>query len=328
MDMANHAWFDRQSMPLDAHRLGVTEVASSLATDPQRGLSQVEAARRLARVGRNELAAERAVPAWRRFVAQFKDMLVVLLLVATAVSIAVWFYERDSALPYEAIAIFAVVLLNATMGFIQEARAEAAVAALRAMTAASATVVRDGERARVPASEIVPGDVVMIEEGDTIPADARVIESTSLQTGEAALTGESLPVSKDTEPVAGDASIGDRSNMLFNGTAATFGHGLAIVTATGMQTEMGRIAGMLRDAPSERTPLQRELDHTGKMLGMIVVGIAVVMIATVALVEDIHGIAALLDVFILGVALAVAAVPEGLPAIVTAVLSLGVQRMA
>jgi P-type Ca2+ transporter type 2C len=313
---------------IDAHRLRVEEVVRALETDPQRGLMQAEAGRRLVSVGRNELAAERPIPAWRRFAAQFKDILVVLLLVATAVSVAVWYYERDSALPYEAIAIFAVVLLNAAMGFIQEARAEAAVAALRAMSAGTATVVRDGERTRVAAAELVPGDLVMIEEGDIIPADARVVESTSLQTSEAALTGESLPVSKDTEPLAADGSIGDRSNMLFNGTAATFGRGMAIVTATGMQTEMGRIAGMLRDAPSERTPLQRELDYTGKLLGMIVVAIAIVMVVTIVLVEDIHGIAALLDVFILGVALAVAAVPEGLPAIVTAVLSLGVQRMA
>ncbi|HEV8497198.1 MAG TPA: HAD-IC family P-type ATPase, partial [Gemmatimonadaceae bacterium] len=313
---------------IDAHRLRVAEVAHALATDPRRGLSLAEAGRRLASVGRNELASERPVPVWQRFAAQFKDILVILLLVATAVSIAVWYYERDAALPYEAIAIFAVVLLNAAMGFIQEARAEAAVAALRAMSADAATVVRDGKRTRVPASELVPGDLVMIEEGDTIPADARVVESTSLQTSEAALTGESLPVSKDTEPVAADASIGDRSNMLFNGTAATFGRGMAIITATGMQTEVGRIAGMLRDTPIGRTPLQRELDHTGKLLGMIVVAIAVVMIATIVLVEDIQGIGALLDVFILGVALAVAAVPEGLPAIVTAVLSFGVQRMA
>jgi P-type Ca2+ transporter type 2C len=313
---------------IDAHRLRVADVVRALATDPRRGLSQAEAGRRLISVGRNELAAERPVPAWRRFAAEFKDVLVILLLVATAVSTAVWFYERDAARPYEAMAIFAVVLLNAVMGFIQEERAEAAVAALRAMSADAATVVRDGERRRVPASELVPGDLVLIDGGDTIPADARVVESRSLQTTEAALTGESLPVSKDAEPVAAEATVGDRTNMVFNGTAATFGRGLAVVTATGMQTEVGRIAGMLRNSTVERTPLQRELDHTGKLLGMIVVAIAVVMIATIVLVEDIHGIAALLDVFILGVALAVAAVPEGLPAIVTAVLSVGVQRMA
>lgn len=312
----------------DAYRVSANDVVAELATDARRGLSDDDARTRLEEIGRNELAAEATVPAWRRFVAQFKDVLVILLLIATAVSIAVWWYERAEALPYEAIAIFAIVLLNAVMGFVQEARAEAAVAALRAMSADAATVIRGGERKRVPATDLVPGDVVLIEEGDTIPADARVIESTALQTAEAALTGESLPVSKDADVISGDAALGDRSNMLFSGTAATYGRGVAVVTATGMRSEMGRIAGMLRDARSEPTPLQRELDYTGKLLGIIVVVIAIVMIATIILIEDIHGVAAILDVFILGVALAVAAVPEGLPAIVTAVLSLGVQRMA
>ena len=312
----------------DAHRLTVAQVVRTLATDLQRGLSASEARARLDELGRNELASEPPIPAWRRFFAQFKDVLVVLLLVATVVSVGAWWYEREESLPYEAIAIFAIVLLNAAMGFIQEARAEAAVAALRALSADSATVIRDGERQPVAAAELVPGDLVLIEEGDTIPADARVVESLALQTAEAALTGESLPVTKDPDPVAADAALGDRSNMLFNGTAATYGHGRAVVTATGMRSQMGHIAGMLRDAPSESTPLQGELDRTGRLLGTVVVAIAVVMIVTIIFVEDIHGLAAMLDVFILGVALAVAAVPEGLPAIVTAVLSLGVQRMA
>ena len=258
----------------------------------------------------------------------FGDVLVILLLVATAISAALWFYERDAALPYEAIAIFAVVLLNATLGFVQESRAEAAVAALRAMSAADATVIRDGERRSIAASEIVPGDIILIEEGDTIPADGRLIESTALQVAEASLTGESLPVTKDTTPIAEDVALGDRHNMIFSGTAATYGHGTAIVTATGMRTEMGRIAGLLKETRDEATPLQRELDRTGKLLGIVVVVIAAVMIATIIVVEDVRGLPAILDVLILGVALAVAAVPEGLPAVVTAVLSIGVQRMA
>jgi Ca2+-transporting ATPase len=312
----------------NAYRLSVSEVATALGTDAHRGLDAADAARRLAEVGRNELIAERPVPAWRRFLAQFQDVLVLLLLAATVVSVLDWYFEGAGGLPYEAIAIFAVVLLNAVMGFVQESRAEAAVTALRAMTAASALVVRDGERRRVAAAELVPGDVIVIEEGAAIPADARLVESMSLHTAEAALTGESLPVDKDTSPLAADVILGERTNMVFSGTVATFGHGIAIVTATGMQTEMGRIAGMLRDAPVEPTPLQRELDRTGKRLGVTVVAIAIVMIATIVFAEDIHGTAALIDVVILGVALAVAAVPEGLPAIVTAVLSLGVQRMA
>jgi P-type Ca2+ transporter type 2C len=313
----------------EPYRVEVSDVVSALGTDLRRGLTNAEARSRLERSGRNELAAEEPVPAWRRFVAQFQDMLVILLLVATAISAGLWLYERDTALPYEALAILAVVLLNAVMGYVQESRAEAAVAALRAMSAAEATVIRDGERRRVPAAELVPGDVVLVEEGDTIPADARLVATTALQTAEAALTGESLPVSKDPAPIVdAEAALGDRHNMLFSGTAATYGRGRAIVTATGMRTEMGRIAGLLRDTREEATPLQRELDRTGKLLGAVVVVIAVVMIATIVVVEDVRGFAALVDVLILGVALAVAAVPEGLPAVVTAVLAIGVQRMA
>jgi len=310
------------------YRQPVDEVLAALGTDPQRGLSESEARARLERYGPNELRAEKPVPAWRKFLAQFADVLVILLLVAAAISAALWLYERESALPYEAIAIFAIVLLNAVLGYVQEARAEAALAALRALSAAEATVLRDGERRRVPAAEIVPGDIILLEEGDTIPADARLIRSIALNTAEAALTGESLPVCKDAAPLAEDAGLGDRHNMVFSGTAATYGRGQAVVTATGMQTEMGRIAGLLEETPSETTPLQKELDRVGRRLGGIVVVIAVVMIGTIFLVEEVRGISALFDVLILGVALAVAAVPEGLPAVVTAVLSLGVQRMA
>jgi Ca2+-transporting ATPase len=255
-------------------------------------------------------------------------VLVLLLLAATAVSVATWWYERAEDLPYEAIAIAAIVLLNAAMGFIQESHAEATVAALRAITANMATVVRDGRRRRVAAVDVVPGDLLRIEEGDTIPADARVVHSSALQVAESALTGESVPVEKDTDAMADDAVLADRSNMVFSGTAATHGRATAVVTATGMRTEMGRIAGMLGEANGDDTPLRRELDRTGKLLGIIVVVIAAVMIGTIVFVEDIHGLRRLVDVLILGVALAVAAVPEGLPAIVTAVLSIGVQRMA
>ncbi len=311
-----------------AYRLPVDEVVTALVSDNRQGLTIEDARARLQRFGPNELAAEKPIPAWRRVLAQFQDVLVILLLVATAVSAGLWAYERDAALPYEAFAILAVVLLNAVMGYVQEARAEAAVAALRAMSAADATVIRGGERRTIPAAEIVPGDVILVEEGDTIPADARLIASAALQTAEAALTGESLPVTKQTAAIAEDALLGDRHNMVFSGTAATYGHGTAVVTATGMRTEMGRIAGLLKETPQESTPLQRELDRTGKVMGVVVIAIAVIMIVTIIVVEDVHGAAALFDVLILGVALAVAAVPEGLPAVVTAVLSIGVQRMA
>lgn len=306
----------------------VAAVAAALGTDPRSGLTDAAAQARLARDGPNALTAEPPAPAWRRFLAQFRDVLVLLLLAATAISAGVWAYERDAALPYEALAILAVVLLNATLGYVQEARAEAAVAALRAMSAADASVVRGGARRRVPAAELVPGDVILVEEGDTIPADARVAESTALQVAEAALTGESLPVAKDAPPIAGEAALGDRHNMLFSGTAATYGRGRAVVTATGMRTEMGRIAGLLQATREATTPLQRDLDRMGRRLGGAVVGVAVVMIGTLLAVEDVRGFAAIAQVLILGVALAVAAVPEGLPAVVTAVLAIGVQRMA
>ena len=306
----------------------VEEVLAARSSDPIHGLTSPEAAARLLRDGRNELQSERPVPAWKKFLSQFGDMLVVLLLIATAISAGLWIYERDSALPYEALAISAVVLLNAVMGYLQQQRAESAIAALQQMAAAHAHVVRDGAIASVPAAEVVAGDILLVEAGDTVAADARVIESTSLHMAEAALTGESLPVLKDVAPVPEDTALGDRTNMIYSGTSATYGRGRAVVVATGMRTEMGRIAGMLAQVPAEHTPLQKELDRVGRLLGAVVVVIAIAMIVTIVVVEDVHGFSALFDVLILGVALAVAAVPEGLPAIVTAVLSIGVQRMA
>ena len=306
----------------------VDEVLAAFGTDARTGLSEKEAKERLSRYGKNELIAEKPVPAWRKFLAQFQDVLVILLLIATLISAGLWLYERDTELPYEAIAIFAVVLLNAVMGYVQQARAEEAMAALRQMSAAHANAIRDGTRQSIPAQEVVPGDIIIIEEGNTVPADARVVQSTALQTAEAALTGESLPVLKDALPIAEEVGLGDRDNMVFSGTTAVYGHGRAVVTATGMQTEMGRIAGLLKQEPGEITPLQKELHRVGKLLGLVVIVIAIIMIATIFLVRDVNGFSALFDVLILGVALAVAAVPESLPAVVTVVLSLGVQRMA
>lgn len=306
----------------------IEEVFTFFDVDAAKGLTNSEALARLERYGKNELLAEKPVPRWRKFLAQFQDVLVILLLIATAISMGLWLYERESALPYEAMAIFAVVLLNAIMGYIQESRAEQAVAALRKMSAAMAQVIRDGKRERIQSTDVVPGDIILVEEGDTIPADARLFQSTALQTAEAALTGESLPVSKDTRPIDKDAGLGDRLNMLFNGTIATYGRGRAVVVATGMQTQMGRIATMLKDAPKETSPLQKELAYVGKLLGIIVVVIALIMITTIILVEHLSGFSTIFSALILGVALAVAAVPEGLPAVVTAVLSIGVLRMA
>ena len=287
-----------------------------------------EARARLARDGPNELTADAPESVWRKLLAQFQNVLVVLLLVATAISAGLWLYEGDTALPYEALAIGVVVLLNAGIGFIQETRAESAMAALQQMAAAHARVIRGGEPQRLLATEVVAGDILVIEEGDTVAADARVIQSTGLQIAEATLTGESVPVSKESEPLVGDIALGDRTNMIFRGTTATYGRGRGVVVATGMRTEIGRIAGLLRDVPDETTPLQQELNHVGRVLGIGVVVIAVVMIATILLMEDVTGLSAVFNVLILGVALAVAAVPEGMPTVVTAVLAIGVQRMA
>ncbi len=314
--------------PDTAYRLPVDRALAAFSADARLGLSETEARARLERRGRNELTAEKPAPAWRKFLGQFQDPLVGLLLVATLISAGLWWYERDSALPYEAIAILAVVLLNALMGYTQQARAEQALAALRQMSAAQARVIRGGAQRNIPAAELVPGDIILVEEGDTIPADARLVQSTALQTAEAALTGESLPVAKDCNAIAEEVGPGERRNMVFSGTAATYGRGKAVVTAGGMQSEMGRIAGMLEATQAETTPLQKELARVGRLLGVIVVFIAAAMIATILLVEEVRGLVGLFDVLILGVALAVAAVPEGLPAVVTAVLALGVQRMA
>ena len=312
----------------NAHALPVREVLARLGTDPARGLSDAEARSRLAQWGRNELPSTPPVPAWRRLLAQFTSPLVLLLLAACAISLGVWWYEGAAHAPYEALAILAIVVANAILGFVQEERAGRAVAALREMTAALALVIRDGARASVPAAEVVPGDLLTIEEGAKIAADARVIQSVSLQTAEAALTGESSPVEKTVDPVAASAAVSDRGNMIFSGTTATYGRGLAVVTATGADAEIGRVAALLAATESPPTPLQRQLDTVGKVLGAVVIGIAVIVAATTLLVEQVYTPAALVGVLLFAIALAVAAVPEGLGAVTTVVLSLGMQRMA
>ena len=312
----------------NAHTLSAAEVAERLGVDPLSGLSTGEANRRLVAVGRNELAHAAPVPAWRRFAAQFESPLVLLLLLATVVSFVVWLIESKASLPYETLAIFSIVIANAIFGFVQEARAEAAATSLRAMAAASATVIRDGERRVVAAADLVPGDVIAIDEGSAIAADARVIKSTSLRAAEAALTGESAPVDKRIDALPQQTMLGDRANMIYSGTTVTYGHGLAVVTATGMQAEIGRIAALLQQTESERTPLQVQLDHTGKLLGVAVIAISIVVGTTLLWLQRDYSIAILTSILLYTMALGVAAVPESLSAVTTVVLSLGMQRMA
>ncbi|MBP1705803.1 MAG: Ca ion P-type ATPase, partial [Chloroflexi bacterium] len=225
---------------------------------------------RLARHGRNELKGEPPVPAWKRFLEQFNDPLVFLLIFATVVSLIVWVVEGAEDIPFEAIVIIAILVVNAVIGYVQEDRAEKAVEALREMTTTTASVVRDGRQRRIPSPELVPGDVMLIEAGDAVSADARLLEVTALQTAEAPLTGESEPVTKDPAPVEVESGVGDRINMVFSGTVATFGRGRAVVTSTGMKTEMGRIAGMVAAAPTRDTPLQIEIARVGKYIGIAV----------------------------------------------------------
>ncbi|HEU0336947.1 MAG TPA: cation-translocating P-type ATPase [Gaiellaceae bacterium] len=304
------------------------EVAAGLDTDLGRGLSGAEAAARLERYGPNDLERAPAVPTWRKLLAQLADPLVYLLLAAVAVSLAAWVADGATGVPYEAVVIAAIVALNAVLGYVQEARAEQAVAALQRLAAASATVLRDGREERVAAAEVVPGDILLLAEGDAVGADARLVEAASLTVAEASLTGESEPVLKDAAPLAAPAGLGDRVNMVFDGTAVTRGRGRAVVTATGMATEMGNIAGLLGRTEEQRTPLQREVGRIGRMLGIAVVAIALVVISAILLTSDVDEASEVVDVLLVGVSLAVAAVPEGLPAVLSVVLALGVQRMA
>jgi P-type Ca2+ transporter type 2C len=304
------------------------DVARSLGSDPTSGLTFVEAADRLAHGGPNQIDPAAEVPAWRKLLAQFADPLVYLLLGAVVVSVVAWALEGVERTPYEAIVIAAIVVANALLGFVQERKAEQAVAALQRMTATTASVVRDGAEARIPAADIVLGDTLVLREGDAISADARLFETASLTVAEASLTGESEPVVKDATMLEAPAPLGDRVNMVFSGTAVTRGAGRAIVTATGMGTEMGRIASLLERTEEEPTPLQREVDRIGKILGIAVIAIAIVVVATIVLSSDMEGVSDLIEVLVLGVSLAVAAVPEGLAAILTVVLALGVRRMA
>ena len=249
-------------------------VSAELGVDPEVGLSAASAAERLAEHGPNELRAKKPVPLWRKILKQFQDPLVYLLFVAMAIALAAWWAEGGESVPVDTIVIGLIVLANAALGFSQESRAESAVAALASMTAATSTVLRDGRQAQVPSAELVPGDVLLLAEGDAVGADARLVTATNLTVQEASLTGESEASTKDPRTLEGTIALGDRANMVFKGTAVVQGVGTAVVTATGMDTEMGSIADMLDRTEQEESPLETEVARVSRLLGALVVAIA------------------------------------------------------
>ncbi len=295
----------------------------TLQSDAGRGLSGSEAKKRLGVYGENRLQKGKKTSFAKKFMLQFGDFMVLILLIASAVSFAVSCMQGEANLA-DPLLILGIVIANAFVGTVQEAKAERALEALRTLSAPHADVLRDGKRAVISAEALVPGDVVYIRAGDVVPADLRLLESVHLQAEESALTGESVPSGKSANAVCDETcGAAERKNMLFSGTGISAGQGVGIVTATGMQTEMGRIAAMLGDEETPDTPLKLRLRRTGKLIGLLVLGICAV-IFLIGLIQK----AEPLEMFMISISLAVAAIPEGLPAVVTIVLALGVRRMA
>ena len=304
------------------------EVVAALDTSADRGLTHTEAATRLKTYGHNELAQAETVPLWKRVLLLLNEPLTYLLFVAIIVSVVAWIAEGRHGAPIDAIVIAAVIVLNTLIGLIQELKAADAVASLKEMTSLSATVTRDGNTHVIDATDLVPGDILQLDEGDAVPADARLLSCNGLMVAESALTGESVPVHKTVDAVAADTPLADRLPMVYSGTAITQGSARAVVTGTGAASEIGRIAGMISTAETTETPLQKEMAAVGKTLTIVVTAIALAVMATVYLVTAHHSMASLVSILLLGVSLAVAAVPEGLTAIVSAILAMGVRRMA
>ena len=310
------------------------DVLAELSTSATDGLSADEAAKRLAADGPNKLKEQPKTPMWIRFFQQMADPMVIMLLVAAVISAVTGAIQGEIDFADVAI-ILTVVIINSALGVIQEAKSEEALAALQEMSAAQSKVIRDGKLVSLHSSELVRGDVVLLEAGDSVPADCRILESATMKIEEAALTGESVPVEKHAEAIAlegDDVALGDRKNMCYMGSTVVYGRGRAVVVATGMDTEMGKIAGALNEATEELTPLQVKLDELSHILTKMVVAICVVIFVVDILRHGFGNMAAepslLLNTFMVAVSLAVAAIPEGLVAVVTIVLSLGVTKMA
>jgi magnesium-transporting ATPase (P-type) len=302
--------------PVAWHSLTTTEVLDRLGVE-QSGLKGPEAGERLARFGPNRLPPPKQRSALARFLAQFHNVIIYVLLVAGIVTALLGHYI-DSGV------IFGVVLVNALIGFVQEGKAERALEAVRGLLSQQAVVLRDERRVTLSADEVVPGDIIFVQSGDRVPADARLLRAKELRVDEAMLTGESLPVEKDTGPVPPEALLGDRVNLLFSGTMVTYGQGSAVVVGTGTDTEIGRISGMLAEVQTLTTPLLRQLSSFGRWLTAGILALAVLTFLFGSFVRDY----ALSEMFLAAVGLAVAAIPEGLPAIITITLAIGVQRMA
>jgi len=310
-------------MPEAWWNLSFSETARKLGTDPE-GLSDEEAARRLDRYGPNELVETARTSPLKIFLRQFLSLMVIILIIAAVTSAVIGMMKEEGMEGmYDAIVIMVIVILNAAFGFVQEYKAEKAILALKAMAAPQATVLRNGELALIPARELVPGDLVSLKTGDRIPADCRIKEESNLRVNEASLTGESVPISKHSAPVPGDVIVGDRKNMVHTGTTVEKGRAISIVVATGMQTELGTIAEMVQTEPDKRAPLQDKLDKMGKQIaiGVLFACLAVFLVGSIRS-ADYSGM------LLVAVSLAVAAIPEGLPAVVTISLALGLQRMA
>src|SRR6266571_6482970 len=312
----------RRAMAGDWHALRAEAVLQRLDASPL-GLSSREAQERLARVGPNELVQTAKISPFRILLSQFADVLVIVLIAAALISAALGLSQNETADLYDALLIIVIVVMNAILGFVQEYRAERSLEALKTLAAPKAHVLREGEVVSIPSRELVPGEIIVLAAGDRVPADARLLEVASLRVNEASLTGESLPVSKAVEPLPRDAFLGDRRNMVFMGTTVDGGRGKAVVVETGMGTELGKIAGLVQQETKEETPLQKQLDRLGRQIGVAVL-LAAGLIFVIGVVRDPGHIELL---FLTAVGLSVAAIPEGLPAIVTISLALGLQRM-
>jgi len=300
-----------------------SELLMKLSTDKEKGLNSVEVKNRLDKYGQNKLREKKKKTTFQRFLDQFKDAMILILIAAAIISFVVVCVEQNWGELFEPSLIVLIVILNAVMGVYQEGKAEKALDALKNMSAPHARVIRDGEEKVIDASELVPGDIIRLEAGDFVPADARLLHSAGLKSEESALTGESVPSEKDyLAEVKESAPLGDRHNMVYSGCSITYGTATAVVTATGMDTEMGKIANLLDNEEDGQTPLQQKLAQLGKYLGFVALA-ACGIIFVVGLANGIP----VLEIFMTAVSLAVSAIPEGLPAIVTIVLSIGVQRM-